>query len=57
MLSGEMNASMSQEIETMVDFKQTKISRAISCAISDRIKPEIQNMVEILPLNRHGIEP
>ena len=36
---------------------QTQISRAISCAISERILPEIQNMVENLPLNRHGVEP
>ena len=54
MLSGEMNARMSQEMETMMDFMQTQISSAISYAISERIIPEIQNMVENLPLNRHG---
>ena len=56
-LSGEMIARMSQEMETMMDFMLTQISRAISCAISQRIIPEIQNMVEILPLDCHGIEP
>ena len=56
-LSGEMNARMSREMETMMDFMQNQISRAINCAISERIIPEIQNMVENLPLNQHGVEP
>ena len=57
MLSGEMNARMSREMETMMDVMYTKIRRAISSAISKRIIPEIQNMVETLPLNQHGVEP
>ena len=57
MLSGEMNAGMSREMETMMDFMQTQISRAISSAISERIIPIIQNMVENLPLSHHGVEP
>ena len=48
MLSGEMNARMSPEMETMMDFMQTQISRAFSSAIRERIIPEIQNMVENL---------
>ena len=56
-LSGEMNATMSREMETMMDFMQTQVSRAISCAISERILPEIQNMVENLPLNQQAVEP
>ena len=56
-LSGEMNARMSREMETMMDFMQSQINRAFNCAISERILPEIQNMVENLPLNRHGVEP
>ena len=40
-----------------MDFMQTQIIRPISCAISKRIIPEIQNMVENLPLNQHGVEP
>ena len=52
-----MNARMSREMENMMDFMQTQISRAISCAISQRIIPEIQIMVESLPLNQHGVEP
>ena len=47
MLSGEMNARMSPDMETMMDFMQSQISRAISGAIRERIIPEIQNMVEI----------
>ena len=56
-LSGEMNARMSREMETMMDFMQNQISRAINCAISERIIPEIQNMVGNLPLNQHGVGP
>ena len=57
MLSGEMNARMSREMEVMMDLMQSQISRAISSAISERIIPEIQNMVENLPLSLHDVEP
>ena len=57
MLSGEMNARMPREMEAMMDLMQSQISRAISSAISERIIPEIQNMVEHLPLSQHGVEP
>ena len=57
MLSGEMNARMSREMETMTDLMHTQISRAFSSAISERIIPELQNMVEKLPLSQHGVEP
>ena len=57
MLSGEMNARSSREMEAMMDLMQSQISRAISSAISERIIPEIQNMVENLPLSQHGVEP
>ena len=50
-----MNARMSREMESMTDFMQTQISRAISCAISDRILLETQNIVKNLPLNQHGV--
>ena len=56
-LSGEMNARMSREMEAMMDLMQSQITRAISSAISERIIPEIQNMVENLPLSQHGVEP
>ena len=56
MLSGEMNARMSREMETIMDVMRTQISRVISSAISERIIPDIQNMVENLPLNQHGVE-
>ena len=52
-----MNARMSREMEAMIDLMQSQISRAISSAISERIIPEIQNMVENLPLGQHGVEP
>ena len=57
MLSGEMNARMSREMETMMDLMHSQISRAISSAISESIIPEIQNMVENLPLSQHVVEP
>ena len=57
MLSGEMNARMSREMETMMDLMHSQISRAISSAISERIIPEIQNMVESFPLSQHGVGP
>ena len=56
-LSGEMNARISRERETMMDFMQTQISRAISCAISERKIPETKNMVENLPLIQQSVEP
>ena len=56
-LSGEINARMSREMEAMMDLVQSQITRAISSAISERIIPEIQNMVENLPLGQHGVEP
>ena len=52
-----MNARVSREMETMLDVMQTQISRANSFAIIERIIPEIQSMVENLPLNQHGVEP
>ena len=57
MLSGEMNARMPREMETMKDLMHSQISRVISSAISERIFPEIQNMVENLSLSQHGVEP
>ena len=56
-LSGEMNARMSREMETMMDLMHTQISRAINFAMSERIIPEIQNMVENLPMSHYGVEP
>ena len=56
-LSGEMNARVSRELETMMDFMQNQISRAINCAFSERIIPEMQNIVENLPLNQQGVKP
>ena len=52
-----MNARMSREMEVMMDLMQSQISRAISSAISERIIPEIQNLVENLPLGQHGVGP
>ena len=48
---------MSQEMESMMDFMQTQISRAINSAISERIIPEIQSMIGNSLLAQHGTEP
>ena len=56
-LSGEMNARMSREMESMIDFMQTQISRAINSAISERIIPEIQNMMGNPTLVQQGVQP
>ena len=56
-MAGEMNARMSREMETMMDLLHTQISRAINSALSERIIPEIQNMVGNLPLSHYGVEP
>ena len=40
-----------------MDFMGTQISRAINSALSERILPETQNMMENSPLAQHGIEP
>ena len=52
-----MNARMSRQMETMMNLMHSQISRAFSSAISERIIPEMQNMVENLPLSQHGVEP
>ena len=56
-LSGEMNARMSREMESMMDFMQTQIIRAINSAISERIIPEIQNMMGSSTLVQQGVGP
>ena len=56
-LSSMMNERMSREMETMMDFMQTQISRTIKSAISERILPEIQSMVENLPLTQRSVQP
>ena len=56
-LSGEMNARMSREMESMMDFMQTQISRAINSAISERILPEIQNMMGSSTLVQQSVGP
>ena len=56
-LSNEMNARFSRELDSLMDLLQTQINRAISSAINDRVIPEIQNIMGSLPLNRKGPEP
>ena len=56
-LSGEMNAKMSREMESMMDFMQTQITRAINSDISERIIPEIQNMMGSSTLVQQGVGP
>ena len=54
MFSGEVNAKMSQEMETMMDVMHTQISRAISSAISERIIPYVRDTKHG---RKHAFEP
>ena len=56
-LSDEMNARFTREMDSTMDLIQSQISRAISSAINDRVIPEIQSIMGILLLNRDGPEP
>ena len=55
-ISGEMNARLSQDIDSLMDTKQEQINRAISPAINDRVLPEIMNIFGNLPLDRPQID-
>ena len=44
-------------MDTMIDFMQTQISRAINSAISERVVPKKQNMVGNLPLDHQIVGP
>ena len=43
--SNEFNLRLSQEIDSMMSLVHNQINRAISTAISERVIPEIQNIV------------
>ena len=51
-LSSEMNARLSQEMESLLNLMQTQINRAISSAENDSVLSEIQNMCN-LPLDQN----
>ena len=44
-LSYEMSAKFSQDLDLLMDLMQSQINRAISSAIIDRVIPEIQNFI------------
>ena len=44
-LSDEMNARFSREMDSMMDLMQSEINRAISSDINDRVIPEIQSLI------------
>ena len=56
MLSDEMNARFSPEMDSMMDLIQSHINREINSAINDRVIPEIQSIMGNLTLNRNGPE-
>ena len=45
-LTGEMNFRISQEMNSIINGMNSQIERAISSAISERIIPQMQNVVE-----------
>ena len=48
MLSGEINLRISQEINSLLNGMNSQIENAISSAISERIIPQMQGVVEAL---------
>ena len=55
-LSDEMNARFSHQMDSLMALKQFQINKAISSAINDRVFPEIQIIMGNLPLNRGGLQ-
>ena len=55
-LSNEMNARLSQEMDSLMNLMQTQIIRAISSAIDDRVLPGIHNIMSSLPLDQNVTE-
>ena len=51
--ANEFNLKLSQDIDSMVAMMHTQINRAISSAISDRIIPEIRNLVSSTSSSRN----
>ena len=56
-LSDEINARFSWQMDSLMNLIQSQINRAISSAISDRVIPEVQKIMGSLLLNRNGPEP
>ena len=56
-LSDEMNARFSRDMDSMMDTIQFQINTVISSAINDGVIPEIQSIMGNLPMNRNGPEP
>ena len=42
-------------MDSLMSLMQTQINRVISAATNDRVLPEIQNIMGILPLDQNGI--
>ena len=51
-----MNTRFSREMDLMMSLLLSQIKRAKSSAINDRVMPEIQSIIQSLPLNRYGPE-
>ena len=45
-LSDELNARFSREMDSLMDLMQSLINKAISSSINDRVVPEIQNIMK-----------
>ena len=52
-LSNELIARLSQEMDSLMNLMQTQNYRAISSAINDILLPEIQNIMSSLPLDQN----
>ena len=53
-ISSDLHAGLSQELDSLMNLMQTQINRAISSAINERALPEIQNIMGNLPWDQNG---
>ena len=53
-LSGELNARLSQEMDSLMSMMQTQITRTFSSASNDRVIPENRIIIRNLQLDQNG---
>ena len=56
LLSEELNLRLSQMTDSLMNFLQVQITRAINSAINDKMVPEIQNIMGTLSLGQRDTE-
>ena len=56
LLSEELNLRLSQVTDSLMNFLQVQITRAINSAINDKMVPEIQNIMGTLSSRQRDTE-